>query len=61
MRLEAPETNARIYTFTKQEAGEGMSNIVTGQLLVANLGACILIDSGATHSFVSYRFSRKLG
>ena len=31
----------------------GTSNVVTGQLFVANLTLHVLFDSGATHSFVS--------
>ena len=58
--LEALETNARIYTFTKQEAGEGTSNVVIDQLFVANQSAYVLIVSRERHSFVSYKFSRNL-
>ena len=34
--------------------------MVTGQLLLAKQDAHVLIDSGATHSFASYAFAKKL-
>ena len=49
------EPNARIYAYTNGEAGG--SKFVTGQLLVANMIARVLIDSGATHSFISTVFA----
>ena len=52
-RLEAPEPEAKIYAYTKGDAEAGTSNVVTGQLSVANLNSYILFDSGAIHSFVS--------
>ncbi|WP_265645602.1 hypothetical protein, partial [Escherichia coli] len=60
-RLEAPETYGRIYTYTKEDAQAGPSNVVTGQLSVANQDAYVLFDSGATHSFTSPRFAEQLG
>ena len=59
-RLEAPEPQAYIYAYTKGDAEAGTSNVVTGQLLLAKQDAHVLIDSGATHSFASYAFSKKL-
>ncbi|KAL5554756.1 hypothetical protein UlMin_042157 [Ulmus minor] len=52
-RLEAPEPEAKIYAYTKRDVDAGTSNVVTGQLSVANLTLRVLFDSGATHSFVS--------
>ncbi|KAL5561951.1 hypothetical protein UlMin_031698 [Ulmus minor] len=52
-RLEAPEPDAKIFAYTKGDVDAGTSNIVTGQLSVANLSLHVLFDSGATHSFVS--------
>ncbi|KAL5573335.1 hypothetical protein UlMin_022932 [Ulmus minor] len=52
-RLEAPEPEAKIYAYTKGDVDVGTSNVVTGQLSVANLTLRVLFDSGATHSFVS--------
>ena len=34
--------------------------VVSGTLSVCSQNACVLIDSGSTHSFVSHAFSRKL-
>ncbi|KAL5573275.1 hypothetical protein UlMin_022872 [Ulmus minor] len=49
--------NARIYAYTKGDAEAGGSKVVTGQLPVANMVARVLIDSGATHSFISVIFA----
>ena len=59
-RLEAPKPEARIYSYTKGDAEAGTSNIVTGQLSVANLNSYILFDSGATHSFISTTHANQL-
>ncbi|KAL5565257.1 hypothetical protein UlMin_028421 [Ulmus minor] len=58
--LEAPETNARIFTFSRNDAEVGTSNVVTGQLSVAKISAYVLFDSGATHSFISNSFADRL-
>ena len=42
---------------TKQEAEAEPSTVVSGQLIVASIPAYVLIDSGATHSFVSEMFA----
>ena len=62
-RLEAPPptTNARIFTMTKDEAIAETSSVVTGQILIDNQYANVLFDTGATHSFVSSSFVKKLG
>ncbi|KAL5555230.1 hypothetical protein UlMin_037466 [Ulmus minor] len=52
-RLEAPEPEAKIFAYTKGDVDVGTSNVVTGQLYVANLSLHVLFDSGATHSFAS--------
>ena len=54
--LEGKNTTTRIYTFTKDEAIARQSKVVTGQLQVANSTAYTFFDSGATHSFASYKF-----
>ncbi|KAL5557270.1 hypothetical protein UlMin_039506 [Ulmus minor] len=54
------EPNARIYAYTKGDAEAGGSKVVTGQLPVANMVARVLIDSGATHSFISVIFADSL-
>ncbi|KAL5545187.1 hypothetical protein UlMin_008971 [Ulmus minor] len=59
-RLEAPEANARIFTFSRNDAEAGTSNVVTGQLSVAKMSAYVLFDSGATHSFISNSFADRL-
>ncbi|KAL5580647.1 hypothetical protein UlMin_013089 [Ulmus minor] len=59
-RLEAPEPEAKIFAYTKGDVEAGTSNVVTGQLSVANLSLHVLFDSGATHSFVSSVCARRM-
>nr|GMN67910.1 hypothetical protein TIFTF001_036974 [Ficus carica] len=59
-RFEAPELQARIYTYTKGDVEAGTSNVVTGQISITTFDAITLFDSGATHSFVSKEFAQKL-
>ncbi|KAL5567050.1 hypothetical protein UlMin_030214 [Ulmus minor] len=63
-RLEAPpsahQSNARIFSITKEEAEAGSSTVVAGQLSIAGTPAYALIDSGATHSFASPMFVEKI-
>ena len=59
-RLEAPETNARIFTFSRNDAEASTSNVVTIQISVAKMSAYVLFDSGATHSFISNSFADQL-
>ncbi|KAL5565685.1 hypothetical protein UlMin_028849 [Ulmus minor] len=54
------EPNARVYAYTKGDAEAGGSKVVTGQLPVAYVLARVLIDSGATHSFISTVFADSL-
>ncbi|KAL5574406.1 hypothetical protein UlMin_024003 [Ulmus minor] len=56
----SPRTNARVFTMTKQEAEAEHSTVVSGQLIVASIPAYVLIDSGATHSFVSEMFANRI-
>ncbi|GMN63829.1 hypothetical protein TIFTF001_032890 [Ficus carica] len=60
-RLEAPESQARIYAYTKGDAEAGTSHLVTGQISIAIYDAIALFCSGVTHSFVSLEFAQKLG
>ncbi|KAL5555350.1 hypothetical protein UlMin_037586 [Ulmus minor] len=43
----------------KEEAEAGPSSVVAGQLSIAGISAYALIDSGATHSFVSPAFTER--
>ncbi|GMN69665.1 hypothetical protein TIFTF001_038708 [Ficus carica] len=60
-RLEAPESQARIYAYTKGDVKAGTSSVVTGQTSVITYNALALLDSGVTHSFVLKEFAQKLG
>ncbi|KAL5570735.1 hypothetical protein UlMin_020332 [Ulmus minor] len=59
-KLEAPEPNAKIYAYAKGDAEAGTSNVVTGQLYVANMTTYALFDSGAMHSFISNMHANRL-
>ncbi|KAL5575284.1 hypothetical protein UlMin_016983 [Ulmus minor] len=50
----------KVYAYTKGDAEAGGSKVVTGQLPVAYVRARVLIDSGATHSFISTVFADSL-
>ena len=50
-----PMTQARVFAVTQQEAGIA-HDVVTGMILVFDRDAHILIDPGATHSFISMGF-----
>ena len=45
---------------TREEA-EADPNVISGDLLISGFVALVLFDSGATHSFISENFMRKLG
>ena len=51
-QLEALEPEAKIFAYTKGDVEVGTSNVMTGQLSIANLTLHVLFDSGSTHSFV---------
>ena len=42
-----------MYAYTKGDVEAGTSNVVSGQLSVANLTLRVLFDSSTMHSFVS--------
>ena len=52
-------TPARVFTLTQAEA-EASPSVVTGQLSSAGSPFTVLIDSGATHSFVSSKVIDRL-
>ena len=57
---EKKRVPARVFTLTQAEA-EKDSTVVTGNVLIHGVFAHALLDSGATHSFISSRFTKKLG
>ncbi|ERM98296.1 hypothetical protein AMTR_s01250p00009040, partial [Amborella trichopoda] len=63
LRLEQKKDDtpapARVFALTQAEADAGPST-VTGQLSVAGTLLTVLIDSGATHSYISSRIIEKL-
>lgn len=50
----------RLYAMTSDEADPDTS-LVTGMFLISGVAAIVLIDSEATHSFISELFVQKLG
>nr|XP_017245279.1 PREDICTED: uncharacterized protein LOC108216926 [Daucus carota subsp. sativus] len=51
---------ARTFNMTLNEAMVD-NNVISGTLSVNSLNACVLIDSGASRSFISIQFMHKLG
>ncbi|XP_073024198.1 uncharacterized protein [Primulina eburnea] len=52
--------NARIFAMTQEEADDA-TEVVSGTILIQSVPAYALFDCGATHSFISKRFAKKLG
>ncbi|KAL4021466.1 hypothetical protein IC575_020267 [Cucumis melo] len=54
-----PRKQGKVYAMTQQEA-EDAPDVITGTILICNVPADVLLDPGATHSFVSSIFLTKL-
>ncbi|XP_073307232.1 uncharacterized protein [Primulina huaijiensis] len=52
--------NARVFAMNQEEADDA-NEVVSGTILLQKVPAYALFDCGATHSFVSKRFAKKLG
>ncbi|XP_073119680.1 uncharacterized protein [Henckelia pumila] len=52
--------NARVFAITQEEI-ENANDVVAGTILINKTSAYVLFDCGATHSFISKRFAKKLG
>ena len=52
--------NARVFAISEGEVAVGPSTVVTGQISITNTTAYVLIDSGASHSFIAGGFVKKL-
>ncbi|XP_073152036.1 uncharacterized protein [Henckelia pumila] len=52
--------NARVFALTQEEA-EKSNDVVAGTILINQSPTYVLFDCGATHSFISKRFAKKLG
>ncbi|XP_075492419.1 uncharacterized protein LOC142530466 [Primulina tabacum] len=57
---EEDKPNARIFAMTQEEADDA-TEVVSGTILIKSVPAYALFDCGATHSFMSKRFAKKLG
>ena len=56
---ELKKTNARVFAITQADANAGTS-VVLGEILIAGISTYALIDLGATHSFASMIYVKKL-
>ncbi|XP_073313425.1 uncharacterized protein [Primulina huaijiensis] len=54
------KANARVYALIQEEA-DNSNDVVAGTIQINNMPAYVLFDCGATHSFMSKRFAKKLG
>ncbi|XP_073033851.1 uncharacterized protein [Primulina eburnea] len=54
------KTNARVFAITQEEADDA-NDVVSGTIFIQQVLAYVLFDCGATHSFMSKRFAKKLG
>ncbi|KAL5565172.1 hypothetical protein UlMin_028336 [Ulmus minor] len=54
------KTQARVFAMTKEDV-ETSPTVVTGIMFVHEIPAYVLIDSGATHSFINLMLIKKLG
>ena len=61
VQVEEPKkVPARVFALTQAEA-DASPSVVSGNILIAGIPTNALIDSGATHSFASLKYVRKLG
>ncbi|XP_075507418.1 uncharacterized protein LOC142544243 [Primulina tabacum] len=54
------KTNARMFAITQEEVDEA-NDVVAGTIIINKISAYVLFNCGATHSFISKRFTKKLG
>jgi len=59
-RGNRPQAMGRVYAMSGAEAS-GSGNLVMGSCMIAGSSCCVLYDSGATHSFVSFACVERLG
>ena len=60
-KLTLKQGNARVYALTQGEADIGTSQVVESQISIAHTSVYALIDSGASHSFMSTLFEVRYG
>lgn len=54
------KANTRVFALTQQEA-DTSDDVVAGKIYINSLPPYVLFDYGATHSFISQKFSKSLG
>ncbi|XP_073025046.1 uncharacterized protein [Primulina eburnea] len=52
--------NIRVFAITQEEADD-TNDVLSGTIFIQQVSAYVLFDCGATHSFISKRFAKKLG
>ncbi|XP_073277682.1 uncharacterized protein [Primulina huaijiensis] len=52
--------NSRVFDLTQEEADKS-NDVVADTILINNIPTYVLFDCGATHSFLSKKFAKKLG
>ncbi|KAK4385932.1 hypothetical protein Sango_2717200 [Sesamum angolense] len=53
------QTQARIYNMIREEA-LASNDVISGTILLFDVKACVLIDPGSTHSYISSEFASKI-
>ncbi|XP_058766746.1 uncharacterized protein LOC131640358 [Vicia villosa] len=59
-KKDQEKTTGRVYTLDARKA-KGNSNLIAGTCYVNNQPLCVLVDCGATHSFISTECAYRLG
>ncbi|XP_042465774.1 uncharacterized protein LOC122048246 [Zingiber officinale] len=59
-KLKENKPNARVFSMTQEEAEDAI-DVVEGTILINKMDAYVLFDCGVSHSYISKRFTKKLG
>ncbi|XP_058726825.1 uncharacterized protein LOC131598218 [Vicia villosa] len=59
-KKDQEKTTGRVYTLDARKA-KGNNNLIAGTCYVSNQPLCVLVDCGATHSFISTECAYRLG
>ncbi|XP_073057397.1 uncharacterized protein [Primulina eburnea] len=59
-RPKENKINARMFSITQEETDDA-NDVVAGTIIINKISAYVLFNCGATHSFISKRFTKKLG
>ena len=56
MQIERPTVQPRVFAMTQQEAASS-PDVISGRLIIFGESAYVLIDPGATYSFIASSFT----